>query len=258
MQQGHSTERDVVGSLEKGLAVIEVLARSPGGLTLTETAAELGLSRAGARRLLITLAVSGYAVQAGRRFTLSPKLLSLARTWISGVGLWTYAEPVMREVTETLDESCSAAILAGEDVVYVARVPGRRIMSVALQVGTRLPAYCTAMGRVLLGGLDEAELAALLARAPLRQNTSKTLTSRDAVAAAVRVARDQGFALVNEELEIGLRSIAVPIRDRSGAIVAALNVAAQTSRCSVARMEATMLPPLRAAAQAIEQFFVAS
>src|SRR5690606_17205843 len=127
---------------------VEILARHPSGLTLTEVASEAALTRAGARRLLLTLVASGYAAQNGRRFVLTARLLSLARTWLDSAAHWSHAEPILRSISATLGESCSAAVLEGEDVVYVARAAGRRILSVSLNVGTHLPAYCTSMGRV--------------------------------------------------------------------------------------------------------------
>jgi IclR family pca regulon transcriptional regulator len=232
-----------------------ILAAHPAGMTLTEMAAEIGLTRAGARRLLLTLAASGYARQDGRRFALTPRLLGLARQWLDGTSLWAFAEPHMRTVAATLKEACSAAVLSDQDVVYVARVPGERIMSVALHVGTRLPAYCTSMGRVLLSGLPEQELRRFLDRADLRRLTEKTVTDRRALFAIIRKAAADGFALVDEELEIGLRSIAVPIRDRSAGIVAAVNVSTQSARFSAAGMKRRILPHLRQAAGEIESFF---
>jgi len=252
--EGHS--RDHVTSLERGLGVMEILAANPAGLTLTEMADKAGLTRAGARRFLLTLVATGYATQSGRRFLLSPRLISLARTWLGGSSLWAYAEPFMREVSAALSESCSAAILSGEHVVYVARVPGRHILSVALHVGTRLPAYCTSMGRILLSGLSPEALDAFLAKAEIRANSPKTITDRAELARAIATARQKGFASVDEELELGLRSIAVPIRDRSGAIVAAINVSTQSARFSVKEMEREILPHLKRAAAGIEDFFV--
>ncbi|WP_274627065.1 IclR family transcriptional regulator domain-containing protein [Arvimicrobium flavum] len=247
--------RDLVGSLIKGLSVMEILAVHPQGMTLTEMAEETGLTRAGARRFLLTLTASGYAQQDGRRFTLTPKLISVARSWLGRASLWTYAEPFMREVSEALNESCSAAVLAGEDVVYVARVPGRHIVSIALSVGTRLPAYCTSMGRVLLSDLDDAELERFLAAAKIEQRTAKTITNRTALADTIRRAGTQGYAIVDEELEPGLRSIAVPIRNRKGRIEAAINVSTQSARLSVAEMRTEILPHLQTAAVRIEAFF---
>ena len=249
------SSRDLVGSLEKGLGVLEILAAHPAGLTLTETAERAGLTRAGARRLLLTLVSAGYAVQDGRLFVLSPRLLSLARAWLEGTSLWSFAEPFMREVASEMNESCSAAVLSGHDVVYVARIPGARIMRVSLQVGTRLPAYCTSMGRVLMSGMTQEQLADFLGGATIEPNTPKTITDRHEIAQKVRQAAERGFATVDEELELGLRSIAVPVRDRQGAVVAAINVSTQSARFSVAEMERTLLPPLKRAAEKIEDFF---
>ena len=181
--------RDLVGSLHKGLDVLSILAAHPAGMTLTEMAAAAGLTRAGARRLLLTLVAAGYAAQDGRRFALTPRLLGLARQWLDGTSLWTYAEPHMRAVAAALKESCSAAVLSDADVVYVARVPGERIMSVALHVGTRLPAYCTSMGRVLLSGLTEVELEKFLGRAAIAKRTEKTVVDRGELGRADRPSR---------------------------------------------------------------------
>jgi IclR family pca regulon transcriptional regulator len=248
--------RDIVGSLERGLGVMEILAAHPAGLTLSETAAKAGLTRAGARRFLLTLAAAGYAIQNGRRFSLSPRLLTVARTWLQGASLWTYAEPFMRAVSAKLNESCSAAVLSGEDVVYVARVPGRTILSVALHVGTRLPAWCTSMGRVLLSDLPAPQLQDFLSTAAIERKTAKSIVDIDRLRAEIGRAAAAGFAIVDEELEIGLRSIAVPIRDNARRIVAAINVSTQSSRFTAAEMKREILPPLLQAARSIEDFFV--
>jgi IclR family pca regulon transcriptional regulator len=248
-------DRDIVGSLQKGLVVMEILARNPAGMTLTETASQAGLTRAGARRLLLTLVAGGYAAQVGRRFVLSARLLSLARSWLEGGTHWTHAEPILREISTTLGESCSAAVLDGEDVVYVARAAGRRILSVSLHVGTHLPAYCTSMGRVLLAGLGEEELTRFLATARIEKNTPKTVTDRRKLAAMIGKVRENGYAVADEELELGLRSIAVPVRDRSGRTVAAINVSTQSVRFTCAEMVETILPHLRGAAARIEDLF---
>lgn len=249
-------DRDHVGSLSKGLAVMEILASRSQGMTLTEMADAAGLTRAGARRLLLTLVAEGYALHEGRTFRLSTRLLALARTWIGGASLWTYAEPFMRQVSATLNESCSAAVLSDLEVVYVARVGSTRILSVALHVGTRLPAWCTSMGRVLAAGLPDAEIDAFATRAAPQALTRKSITDRDRLAIAIRAARADGYALVDEELELGLRSIAVPIRDRTGRTVAAINVSTQASRHSPDQMIERILPVLRGAADNIEAFFV--
>ena len=248
--------RDTVGSLQKGLAVLEILAAHPAGLTLTEMAEKAGLTRAGARRFLLTLTISGYAVQDGRKFSLSPRLLSVARSYVQGASLWSYAEPFLRKAAAELNESCSAAVLSGEDVVYVARVPGRHILSVALHVGTRLPAWCTSMGRVLLSGLPMPELQEFLAVAAIEPKTPKSIVDREKLAILISKAATDGYAIVDEELELGLRSIAVPIRDASRKIVAAINISTQSSRFTPAEMRREILPKLKAAAGSIENFFV--
>ncbi|EKF42491.1 IclR family transcriptional regulator [Nitratireductor indicus C115] len=249
--------RDLVGALQKGLSVLEILSRapnSPSGMTLTEVAVEAGLPRAGARRLLLTLVASGYARQEERRFVLSTKLLSLTRSWMGEASVWRYAEPIMQALSARLGESCSAAVLEGDHIVYVARAASRRILSVALYVGARLPAHCTSMGRVLLSDLDSTELARFLAHASIGAKTAKTVTDRAILAAKMAETRERGYAIVDEELELGLRSIAVPVRDRSGKVVAALNVSTQTARFTCAEMEQTILAPLLEAAGEIEDF----
>lgn len=247
--------RDIVGSLERGLGVLEILAAHPSGLTLTETAEKAGLTRAGARRLLLTLVATGHARQEGRRFILTARLLSIARAWLSEASLWDYAHPFLRDVSEATGESCSAAILAGTDVVYVARVPGQRIMSVALHVGTRLPAWCTSMGRVLLAGMDLAVRSQLIAQTRIVQNTPRTLVDPGAIEAAILDVAREGYAIVEEELELGLISIAVPVHDRAGKVVAAINVPAQAGRYTSAELKARTLPHLRKAAASIENYF---
>ncbi len=247
-------ERDLVGSLERGLAVVEILAAHPDGMTLTEMAEAAGLTRAGARRFLLTLVATGYAAQAGRRFSLSPKLISVARSWLAGSSLWA-SRPFMRGVSTALDESCSAAV---SPTRTSSTSPGfrRRIMSVALHVGTRLPAYCTSMGRVLLAGLAPEERTSLLSASDIRPLTPKTVTDRTLLAKSIEEAAANGYAIVDEELELGLRSIAVPLRDRSGAVVAAINVSTQSARMSVDEMRRDFLPLLMNAAARIEDYFV--
>lgn len=251
----NTDQRDIVGSLAKGLAVMEILAANPSGLTLTEMAARADMTRAGARRFLLTLVDAGYAIQEERRFLLSPRLLGVARSWLQGSSLWTYAEPFLRDVASQFNESSSAAVLSGEDIVYVARIPGRHILSVALNIGTRLPAWCTSMGRVLLSDLPSADLRRFLAAAGIAAHTPKSITNRMELEAEIgRVAR-QGYAIIDEELELGLRSIAVPVRDRSRKVVAAINISTQSSRFTPDQMRAQILPSLRQAARSIEDYF---
>lgn len=244
-----------VTSLERGLRVMEILSTCPAGLTLSEVAREAGLTRAGARRFLHTLVTTGYASETGRRFRLTPRLLSMARTFVGGASLWRFAEPFMQDVSDRLNESCSAAVLSGEDVVYVARVAGQRIMSVGLQVGTRLPAYCTSMGRVLLSDLDETDLLRFLENATLEKRTPETVTQPDRLFHIIGNAGRNGYSVVDEELETGLCSIAVPVRDTTGRIVAAVNVSTQAGRRTHEDLQNEVLPILSAAAAHIETYF---
>jgi IclR family pca regulon transcriptional regulator len=249
-----STARDgaFVQSLERGLLVIRAL-DAPEPQALSEVARATGLSRAAARRFLLTLERLGYVRQARGRFALTPRVLELGYAYLSSLTLPEVAQPHLERLVEQVHESSSVSVLDGDDVVYVARVPTRRIMSVTISVGTRFPAYATSMGRVLLAGLPDEQVDATLSRADLRKLTARTITSIDVLREAIRQVRRQGYAIVDEELEIGLRSIAVPIRDAAGAVVAAVNLSAQASRTPVADMRRRLLPSLRETAAAIER-----
>jgi IclR family transcriptional regulator, pca regulon regulatory protein len=249
-----STARDgaFVQSLERGLLVIRAL-DAPEPQALSEVARATGLSRAAARRFLLTLEQLGYVRHARGRFALTPRVLELGYAYLSSLTLPEVAQPHLERLVEQVHESSSVSVLDGDDVVYVARVPTRRIMSVTISVGTRFPAYATSMGRVLLSGVPDEQLDATLARADLRQLTARTITSVDRLREAIQEVRRQGYAIVDEELEIGLRSIAVPIRDAAGVVVAAVNLSAQASRSTVADMKRRLLPPLRETAAAVER-----
>jgi IclR family pca regulon transcriptional regulator len=241
-----------VQSLERGLLVIRAL-DAPEPQALSEVARATGLSRAAARRFLLTLEQLGYVRQARGRFALTPRVLDLGYAYLSSLTLPEVAQPHLERLVEQVHESSSVSVLDGDDVVYVARVPTRRIMSVTISVGTRFPAYATSMGRVLLAGAPDERVDATLARADLRKLTARTITSVDVLRQAIEQVRQEGYALVDEELEIGLRSIAVPIRDAVGAVVAAVNLSAQASRTTVADMRRRLLPALRETAAAIER-----
>jgi IclR family pca regulon transcriptional regulator len=241
-----------VQSLERGLHVIRVLSSSD-PLALSEVARRAGLSRAAARRFLITLEHLGYVRQSSGRFELTPRVLELGYAYLSSLSLPEVAQPHLERLAQEVHESSSVSVLDGDDVVYVARVPTRRIMSVTISVGTRFPAYATSMGRVLLAGLPDDELQQVLARADLRKLTSRTNVSKHALAREVKRIRDEGYALVDEELEPGLRSIAAPIHDASGAVAAAINISTQVSRSTVDELRQHLLPPLRETAMAIER-----
>ena len=244
---------DFVQSLERGLAVIRAFDGDHRELALSEVARATGLTRAAARRFLLTLVTLGYMSVTDGRFSLRPRVLELGYAYLSSVSLPEVAEPHMESLVAEVNESSSISVLDDTDVVYIVRVPTRRIMSITLSVGTRLPAYATSMGRVLLAGLPDPELDERLERIDLVRLTARTITDQAPLRATLDAVRQQGYAIVDQELEEGLRSIAVPIRDGSGVVVAALNVSVHASRASVAALRKEFLPPARRTADAIEQ-----
>lgn len=240
-----------VQSFARGLQVIRSFSAQAPRQTLSDVAAATGLTRAGARRILLTLQTLGYVESDGRLFALTPRILDLGFAYLSSMPIWSLAEPELEALARQVQESCSIAVLDGTDVVYVMRVPVQKIMRVTLGVGSRLPAWCTSMGRLLLGGLPEAEARARLAASQIQAFTRHTLTDPAAIEARIAQARRQGWTLTNQELEEGMISIAAPIVDRAGRVVAALNISGQANRTSAKVMQETMLPPLQAAAQRI-------
>lgn len=241
-----------VQSLERGFAVIRAFSAENPGQSLTDVARHSGLSRASARRFLLTLVDLGYARSEGRLFFLTPRVLELGYAYLSSFSLTQVAEPHMQRLVADVHESCSVSVLDGVDVVYVARVPASRIMTVAISVGTRFPAHATSMGRVLLASLSEPEIDRYLADASLVRYVSRTEVDVDALRAElVRVAK-QGWALVDQELEEGLRSIAVPVRDRRGRVVAAANLSSHASSKSLKKVREELLPALQEAVARIE------
>jgi IclR family pca regulon transcriptional regulator len=246
---------DFVQSLERGLAVIRAFDGDHAELTLSEVAAATGVTRAAARRFLLTLAELGYVRSEGRYFSLTARVLELGYAYLSSLSLPEVAESHLEALVAEVNESSSVSVLDGQDVVYVARVPTSRIMTVVISVGTRFPAYATSMGRVLLAGLPEPELDAYLTSVPLTPLTSRTVSSVAALRGELARVRGQGYALVNQELEDGLRAIAAPIRDRTGKVIAALNISAHASRTSLETMRRDLLPPLLKTAARIEADF---
>ena len=241
-----------VQSLERGLAVIRAFDAEHPELTLSDVARATGLTRAAARRFLLTLCDLGYVRSDGRLFALTARVLELGYAYLSALSLPEVAEPHLEALVAQVRESSSMSVLDGDDIVYVARVPTSRIMRVAINVGTRFPAYATSMGRVQLAGLSDDELTAYLERVDLRRLTAHTLATAAELRGELARIRAQGWALVDQELEEGLRSVAVPIRDRNGAVVAAVNVSAHASRATKDIVRKTLLPPLLETASAIE------
>ena len=247
---GFSGDPNFMTSLARGLAVIQAFSTRRDPLTISHVSSKTGFSRAAVRRCLYTLAQLGFAgSDDGRHFFLRPRILALGHSYISSMPLAAAAQPVLERISHLLHESCSIAALDGVDIVYVARVNVTRIMSIDLRVGSRLPAYCTSMGRVLLANLPPEELESYLSRAELTRRTSRTIVSREKLRQVLRLIRRNGYSIVDQELEHGLRSMAVPIHNSGGKVTAALNVGAQAQRVSILEMTNKFLPNLQDAAQ---------
>ena len=249
---GERSNADFVRSLARGLAVIRAFSTDRPSLTLSEVAEEAGMTRAAARRFLLTLVELGYVSVSNGRYSLRARVLELGYAYLSNLSLTDVAIPRMEALVAQLNESCSMSVLDDTDIVYVARVPTQRIMSITLAVGTRLPAYATSMGRVLLAGLTVDELEERLSRVELEPLTPNTLRTLDELRDAINKARNEGFATVDEELEEGLRSLAVPIRNPTGTTIAALNTGVHTNRGSMSTLRHDFLPVLFETAWEIE------
>ncbi len=245
--------RQFVRSLERGLEVIRALSAPGRGRTLSEVARAAGLTRASARRFLLTLEELGYVRTEEHRFVLTPRTLELGYAFLSGLTLPQIAQPHLRELVARVGESSSVSVLDDTEIVYVAREPTQRIMTVVISVGTRFPAYATSMGRVLLAGLPPGEFEILLERSQLTPLTAATITDRPRLRGEIERVRRQGWALVDQELEDGLRALAVPIRSPTGEVDAAINLSTHASRRSAEALRREFLPPLREAAAAIER-----
>ena len=249
---GGGRRTDFVQSLDRGLAVIRCFSSEHPSLTLSEVAERTGLTRAAARRFLLTLQELGYVGSSGRQFSLRPRVLALGYAYLSSFSVSQIAQPHLEDLAEELHESCSVSVLDGDDLVYVARASANRIMTIALTVGTRLPPYPTSMGRILLAHLPEAELDAYLRRTTMRKLTEHTITDPAELRAVLATARARGWTAVDQELEAGVRSIAVPIRDSSRKVVAAINASAHAARVPMRTLEKQFLPRLQEAARQID------
>ena len=241
---------DFMTSLARGLAVIQAFSQKKRQLTISQVSAKTGFSRAAVRRCLYTLAKLGFAgSDDNRHFYLRPRVLALGHSYISSMPLATAAQPILEHFSRLLHESCSIATLDGLDIVYVARANVTRIMAIDLGVGSRLPVFCTSMGRVLLANLPPDELESFLVRIQFTRYTDRTIVTVDKLRPILRLALRNGYSIVDQELELGLRSMAVPIQNPSGKVVAAVNVGAHAQRVSNQDMLNKFLPHLRAAAQ---------
>jgi IclR family transcriptional regulator, pca regulon regulatory protein len=247
-------DKEFMLTLAKGLAVLGSFGRHRPAMTLAQAAQAGDLSRATARRVLHTLVRLGYVEQNGRQFALSPRIMRLGFAYISSQSWVDRAVPLIKELSERFHESSSAAILEGTEIIYVARIPARRIMSAALAVGSRLPAFHSSMGRIQLGFLDDDEIWRRLKAVRIEPLTPATITDLHALCERIRDDCRQGFSIVDEELERGLRSIAVPIVDRDGQCVGAINLSTHSTRTTRNALRETFLPELRSVAEQVSAF----
>lgn len=236
---------DHMAALEKGLAVIECFDAGHDRLTIADVARATELSRAAARRCLLTLTRIGYAEFDGKFFRLTPRVLRLGYAWLSSTALPQLVQPFLEKLSEETHESSSASLLDGHEIVYIARSAQRRIMSVGLSVGSRLPAFCTSMGRVLLAARAPDEARARILAGKPRALTPRTVTQIDALMEILAKVRADGYAIIDQELELGLVSLAMPLLNGRGEVVAAFNLSVQVQRASIEEMESRFLPRMR-------------
>ncbi|WIV61711.1 IclR family transcriptional regulator domain-containing protein [Amycolatopsis nalaikhensis] len=242
---------DVIDSVEKALRLLQSFSGEAPAMSVSEAAAATGLTRATARRLLLTFERLGFAETDGRRFQLTPRVLRLGYGYLAALPFWEHAQSHMRALSDEVKESSSLATLDGGEIVYVARVPASRMMTITFNVGSRLPAYPTSMGRVLLAALPPAELESYLDTTELKRLTATTITDRAKLEAELARVAEQGYALVDGEREEGVRSAAAPVRNAAGGVIAALNVSANAARVSVAKLREEFVPRLLETADAI-------
>jgi IclR family pca regulon transcriptional regulator len=242
-------------SLARGLIVIQAFTQQSPQMTISQLSIKTGLSRAAVRRCLYTLTKLGFAgAEDGSRYSLRPRMLTLSHTYTTSNTLSTAAQPILERMSAALRESFSVATLDGEDIVYIARTQVNRVMAVDLHIGSRLPAYCTSMGRVLLAYLPAEQLEHYLAKAVLTPHTTRTVNSVEKLRLILRNVRRNGYALVDQEYEVGLRSLAVPVYAASGRVVATVNLSGNAPRLSVLEMQSRFLAPLRTAANELSAY----
>jgi IclR family pca regulon transcriptional regulator len=243
---------DFVESLDRGLRVFELLGADPRPMTLSDLAKAAELPRATARRILFTLERAGYVASDGKLFTLTPRVLTLASSYLTSNQVVTILQPVLDRLSTAAQEISSLAILDGHDVVFIARGSPARVFSSGIDLGYRLPAFCSSVGRVLLGKFSNDELEAALSAARLTPMTPHTVTDKTLLLATIITDREKGYSLVDREAEPSFRSIAVPIRRYDGAIAAAINMGAHVDRVSTGEMIDRFLPLLRQAAESVK------
>lgn len=242
-------------SLARGLIVIQAFTQQNPQMTISQLSVRTGLSRAAVRRCLYTLTKLGFAgAEDGSRYSLRPRMLTLSQTYTASNTLSSAAQPILERMSATLRESFSVATLDGDDIVYVARTTVNRVMAVDLHIGSRLPAYCTSMGRILLAYLPPEQLESYLARVALTPFTTRTVTSIEKLRLLLRTTRRNGYALCDQEYEVGLRSLAVPVLAPNGRAVATINLSGSAPRLSTLEMQTRFLPHLRNAANELAVF----
>ena len=250
MQSNHPGDPNFMTSLARGLDVIRGFSRERRHMSISQLSHKTGIPRAAVRRCLYTLRELGYVECAdGRNYALRPKLLGLGHAYLSSTPLVVSAQPYLDRVSDTASESCSLATLEGEDILYVARSLTSRIISVTLNVGSRLPAYCTSIGHILLAHLPPEELDRYLSGTALKPFTERTITDPDRLREVLEQVRSQDFAIADQLMEMGVRSIAVPVRNAAGTVVAGMNVIVQAGRVPLRDMRTLYLPHLQAAAR---------
>lgn len=240
-----------VQSFARGLAVIGTFSEERSEQTLSQVAKEAGITRAGARRILLTLVNLGYAEVNGSAFRLTPKILDLGFAYLSSMPFWNLGQPVLEHLVEQVKESSSIAVLDDDDVVYVLRVPTRKIMTVSLSIGSRLPALWTSLGRVILADKTDDEIREYIKLSDLSAKTSTTITEPEVLLKELQRIRKKGWAIVDQELEDGLISIAAPIKDRQGRVIAAINISGNAQRNTAEQIQETFLEPLLKASNLI-------
>jgi IclR family transcriptional regulator, pca regulon regulatory protein len=245
-------DRDYVQSLSRGLTVLEAFNAERPAMTLADMSRATGLTRATVRRLLLTLVALGFVCTDGRTFELTPRVLDLGFAYVSSLQLPDIAQPFMEALSDRVHESVSASVLDGSQIVYVARVNTQRIMGISLAIGSRLPAAWTSMGRVLLAGLSDPQLDEFLDGLVVSGPTQQSINNIDALRSEIHTVRSQGYALVDQELEEGIRSVAAPLRDRRGRTLAAINVGTHAARVTLKELRGVILPDLLATARSIE------
>ncbi len=245
-------DREHVQSLSRGLAVLQAFNAERPAMTLADMSRATGLTRATSRRLLHTLETLGYVASDGRAYELTPRVLDLGFAYVSSLQLPDIAQPFMEELSDTVHESVSASVLDGDQIVYVARVNTQRIMGISLAIGSRLPAAWTSMGRVLLANLPEERLEEFLESLDGTGPAPQSINDIDALRAEIVSVRQQGYALLDQELEEGIRSVAAPLRDRRGRTLAAINVGTHAARVTLKELRTVILPSLLATARNIE------